>query len=110
LGPDDILNCDTTHVPPGDVKAVDPSAQTTLDGCMTDVVIHRHSVRIEVLQQQVQVPDGSAHYSDAGVSVIHGARVVLFVQCGQLRNTRLHRIELLKDRALGIVTKSAPAI
>src|SRR5205814_5177715 len=67
LHPQEILDRHSAEMRARDAKAVDPPSQSALDGGMGDVVIHAHRLRIEILEYDVQVPDGRPHYADTGV-------------------------------------------
>src|SRR6266404_9249585 len=89
LDPKKILDRDTAQMRAGDAEAVDPAPESSLDGGVADVVIHTHRLRVQILEHDVQVPNGSSHQADAGVRMVHGARLILRVERRKFGHARL---------------------
>src|ERR1700730_6634154 len=94
----------------GDAHTVDPAAEAAFDSGVPDIIIHADRPRIEILQDNVQVPDGSSHQSDAGVGVVHGAGLIARVERGQFRHARFQLIELLGNGTVRVVPEVVPAV
>src|SRR6266851_2010836 len=94
----------------GDAEAVDPSSEAAFDRGVPDVIIYANRIRIEILEDNVQVPDGGSYQPDTGVGVVHSRHFVTRVERREFRHTRLELLELFGDRAIGIVFESTPAV
>ena len=97
--PGEILHRDAAQMALRDLEAVDPAAQSAFDGGVPDVVVDADRLRVEVPHDLVQIPDGRAHQADAGVRVVHGARLVPRVERRQLREPRLEALQLRRRTA-----------
>ena len=108
--PQKILYRDSAQMRTRDAQAVDPASEAALDSGMPDIVIHADRLRIEILEYNVQVPDGSPHQSDAGMRVVHGACLILCVERGQFGDTRFQLLELFGHGTIRIVPEIVPAV
>src|ERR1044071_6127233 len=60
LRPSEILHRDAAQMSTADPKAVDPAAQSALNGGVPDIVVDADRFGIQVLHDLVQVPNGCA--------------------------------------------------
>src|SRR5688500_18228546 len=65
FSPKEILEGEPTSVRQQQVRAMDPAAVTAFYSRVTDIVVCRDSVRVEALEQSVEVPHGCPYLAPA---------------------------------------------
>src|SRR5580658_4775034 len=81
--PAEILERNPSHGIFDQPRTGDPPAVAAFYGCMADVIVHTNPLRIQTLKHGPQIPDRTPNHTRTGVSVIHTAHLVLFVEISE---------------------------
>src|SRR5580700_970993 len=92
------------------MEAIHPTTEAAFDGGVSDVIVNADCMRIEIFENLEDVPNRSAHQTDAGVCVIHRAHFVLGVQRGELGGAAMEIFKLGRERLIVTIFKAAPTV